>query len=133
MTFMAASAPWPHSSTSQVEVKYWMSKEGIATASSPGPRSSSVTEVEDVGVRKTTMGWLKPFTNLRRSSWVSVVDLSRKITVAGFPPNGSWVNAFAIANGYDLVGVGDVEDMKGLDGVEDVKVPQLPLGGYLKY
>ena len=37
-------------------------------------------------------------------------DGSRKTIVAGFPPNGSLVNAFAIANGYDL-GVGGVDDM----------------------
>ena len=69
------------------------------------------TEVE-VGVKKTTMGWLKPFANLRRSSWVSVSDGLRKMIVAGLPPNTSWVNAFAIANGYDL-GADVVDDIEG--------------------
>jgi len=59
------------------------------------------------------MGWLKPFENLRRSCWVSVLDGgSRKTIAAGFPPNASWLNAFAIANGYDLGEVGDVSDME---------------------
>ena len=53
-----------------------------------------------------------PFTKLRRSSWVSVSYGFRNTIVAGFPPNASWVNAFAIANGYDL-GVGAVDDMGG--------------------
>ena len=56
------------------------------------------------------MGWLKPLANLRRSSWVSVLDGLRKMIVAGLPPNAALVNAFAIANGYDL-GVGVVNDM----------------------
>ena len=62
-----------------------------------------------MGVKKTTMGWLMPFTKLKRSSWVSVSDGFRNTIVAGFPPNASWVNAFAIAKGYDL-GVGAVDD-----------------------
>lgn len=102
-TFIAARVPWPHSSTSQLEVKYWMLNLGTAVA--PGSDS--------IGVKKTSMGWLKPLTNFRRSSWVRVLlDGSRKITVAGLPPNGSWVNALAIANGYDL-GVWDADDMEG--------------------
>lgn len=59
------------------------------------------------------MGWLRPFANLRRSSWVREFEGSRKITVAGFPPNGSRVNAFAIANGYDLGMDVEVDDMEG--------------------
>lgn len=57
------------------------------------------------------MGWLRPFDNLRRSSWVSVSGESRKMIVAGFPPNGSWVKAFAIAHGYDLGMDVEVDDM----------------------
>lgn len=57
------------------------------------------------------MGWLMAFENFRRSSWVSVLDESRKTIVAGFPPNASWLNAFAATYGYDLeVDVGHMED-----------------------
>ena len=57
------------------------------------------------------MGWPKPFANCWRSSRVSVFDGSRKTIAAGFPPNRSWVNEFAIANGYVLeIGV-EADDM----------------------
>ena len=44
-----------------------------------------------------------------------MLDGSRKTIAAGFPPNGFWVNAFAIANGHDLAGVPDVVDDMGRD------------------
>ena len=121
MTFIAATVPWPHNPTSDAGEKYRTSNE-----TTPGFPAAA-----EVGVRKTMMGWLKPFANLRQSSWVRVLssslDWSRKTIVAGFPPNASWLNALAIANGYDP-GV----DMKATGLSTKVFTPsQLPLGGYL--
>ena len=77
----------------------------MSNETTPSPLSATGVEV-----RKTTTGWLRPFANFRRSSWVRVLDRSRKTIIAGFPPNESWLNAFAVANGYDLeVGVEDLE------------------------
>ena len=109
---MTTVVPWPHSPNSRFGAKYRMSNETTAPGFS-----------EEVGVRNTTTGWLMPAANFRRSSWLNVLDGSRKTIVAGFPANGSWVNAFAIANGYVL-------EVDVVDGIED---PELHCGQYVRF